>query len=185
MVNGIVMSKIDNELNRLIKYAESLDVKVLFPKYKRGYGAADWSWIDQTINVYVHSKNTKIGLLFSLLHELGHHLDWIYKKKRIPSNVYLAYNKLVDGHMDGFRTDLDKNTRRIILQEELDGIHYMEFIFKELDLKVPYWKLKLQQKLDIYDYKMLYKKGRFSTTAEFEKYKKRVKTFCKKKYGGV
>jgi hypothetical protein len=172
----------DDEINRIKKYAQGLGVIIKFVPYFKGAGAADWSWQDKTINIYMHSGVTKISIILSLLHEIGHHLDWIYKNKQTANKVETAYTDLVQGMMHGQRTDLNQETRNIILKEELDAIHYMSIIYKELDLKFPYWRLKVAQAMDAFDYKMLAKQGRFSTGSEYRDYKNKMKKYYKNRY---
>lgn len=177
------MHPLRNDLERLKKYAQSLGIKVYFKPYVRGCGGADWSMEDQSITIYTHGKYSITDYILLMLHELGHHLDWIYNNKKQSKKELIAQEKLCAGKMYGKRPDLSKSIRRTILNSELAGISYMEIIHKELNLHIPLWKVKMQQELDAFDYKMLYNKGRFSTGKEFKEYRKSIKDFYKEKYG--
>ena len=183
MVNGNCrMANINNDLHRVKKYAEGLGIKVYFKDYYRGAGGADWDMENQNITIYVHKGQSKTQILLTLLHELGHHLDWIYNDKKIKKQERKAQQILCSGHMFGKRNDLTKRQRKLILDSEIGGVNYMSLIHKELNLSVPLWKVKMQQDLDIYDYQMLYDYGRFATTEEFTEYKNKIKSYYMEKY---
>jgi len=177
------MGVMDDELKRLKKYAEGLGIKVFFRKYKRGVGGAEWNMLDRSITIFTKRGESVTGVILTFLHELGHHMDWIYSDKTDSEEAMEAYTALNEGKMIGARPDLSLEHRRIILEEELAGIHYMEFIAKELDLKIPFWKVKMQQELDSFEYRLLYEESRFSTTKEYRAYKREIKEKYKKEYG--
>jgi hypothetical protein len=168
---------IADDLARVKKYAESLGIKVYVKDHYRGVGGAEWDMEDQSIHLYVYKNQSKTQILMALLHELGHHLDWIYNDKIIKKQETLAQQALCSGHMQGKRPDLTKKQRKLILDSEIAGTNYMEIIHKELDLSVPLWKIKYAQDLDCYEYKTLYKKGRFPTTKETREYRKQIRQY--------
>jgi len=172
----------DEEIKRIVKYSEGLGIKVRFLPFVKGCGGAEWDMITQEINIFQTKSQTKTETIINLLHELGHHLDWIYNNKVISDEVTKAFTLLNEGNIYGVRTDIPKKYRRIIYKEEKAGIEYMSIIHKELDLKLPLWKLKRRQALDLYDYEMLYKKGRFSTQLEYTIYKNEITDKFKKEY---
>lgn len=173
---------IADDLARVKKYAESLGIKVSFKDHYPGEGSAEWDMEGQFINLFVHEGQSKTSILLCLLHELGHHLDWIYNDKIIKKQEHDAQQALCSGNMHGKRPDLTKKQRKLILDSEIAGTNYMPIIHKELDLSIPLWKVKLEQDLDCYEYKMLYKKGRFPTRKEFKDYKRKIKNQYKEKY---
>ena len=180
------MSYIDDDLKRVLKYAESLGIKVYFKKPIRGAGGAEWDMIDKSIHIYASKSTPKTTILLNMLHELGHHLDWIYNNKSDSAEAFTAYKLLNEGNMFGDRSDIPKHYRKVIYEEETAGVYYMDIIHKELDLKIPLWKVKLEQDLDLFDYRMLYVKGKFSTAKEFKDYnlsktKKYKRVYGKKK----
>lgn len=173
----------DDEIKRLKKYAEGLGIKVYFKKYYKGCGGAEWDMDDQSIIIYPSSRYSKTDIILLLLHELGHHLDWIYHNKKDSKDALRAQELLCNGNMYGDRSDIPKKYRDIILREELAGIHYMDIIHKELDLKIPLWKVKMQQDIDASEYRLLASKGRFYTYKEAKEYKKGIKDYYRDKYG--
>lgn len=162
----------DEEILRIKKYAEGLGIKVFMKPYKPGYGDGEWDCIDQSITIYTNPKQSKSDTILALLHELGHHLDWIYKNKEIPKEVIDVYAKLNTGAVSGDRVDLTKKERKVILDEEISGIKYMDVIHKELNLTFPLWKVKICQEMDIFAYRSLYNKARFPTLKEYSNKRK-------------
>lgn len=177
------MSYIDNDLKRLLKYAESLGIKVSLKQMIKGAGQAEWDMHDRSITIYTSNSMSKTKIILSLLHELGHHLDWIYNDKQDTEEAHNAYRMLNEGHMFGDRSDVPKRYRDIIYREEKAGVHYMSIIHKELDLKIPKWKVKLQQHLDLYDYEVFMNTGSFPTYQEYKIYKQKIKPKYKRLYG--
>ncbi|PCI45914.1 MAG: hypothetical protein COB41_00560 [Proteobacteria bacterium] len=174
----------DRELDRLKKYAQGLGIKVTIRPAKKGEGGAEWDMDVREITLYKSSSSTKTDLILAFLHELGHHLDWIYKNKKDNKECFKAYELLNEGSMYGNRTDIPQKYRDIILQEEIDGVYYMDIIYKELDLKIPLWKVKLAQHMDLIEYKSLSKTGNFLTHKYVKNYRKKIKNKYMKKYKG-
>lgn len=164
----------DVEIARIKKYAEGLGIKVLMKPYTPGSGDGEWDCIERKIIIYVADGQAKSDIILALLHELGHHLDWIYKNKEVPEDVIKAYERLCEGDASGERLDLSKKDRKIILDEELSGIRYMDIIHKELDLKLPLWRVKVCQELDIFAYQTLYDTSKFPTLKQYNNLKKRL-----------
>ena len=176
------MSIRDEEIKQLIKYANGLKVKVQFKKGYRGCGGADWSWEPPTITIY-EPQRSKTQVILNLLHELGHHMDWIYNDKLVKEDVIRAYEILNNtGVFVSDNKHIPKRFRKIILEEEKAAIEYMETLWKELDLGIPRWKVKLAQHLDLFEYKFFYKHGRFTTREEFAKEKIRSTPIIRRKY---
>lgn len=169
----------DEEINRLKKYAEGLGIKVLFKENCKHNYAADWDMDDRIITIYTKNNESKTDIILSFIHELGHHMDWIYNNKKHSKKSQKAFEMLND---ETRKKKIPKSYRWIILNEELAGIHYMDIIHKELDLKIPLWKVKMQQALDAFQYKTFYKEGRFATEQEYMEYKRSIKEYYKERY---
>ncbi len=164
--------KTSAELRRLIKYANGLGVKVSMLPYTRGSGLGGWVLDTQEIDLYVSHYFSNHCVILTLLHELGHHMDWVYKGRKTSKEVDKAFSLLSEGSIEGYRKDIPKKYRKIIYQEEIDGMAYMEIIHKELMLKIPFWKVKWDEDFDTNIYKMLYKEGRFLTLKECKELKR-------------
>jgi Zn-dependent peptidase ImmA (M78 family) len=114
------------ELNRLIKYSEGLGLTIEFrPDTKESpseYGGF-YDDSDKKITIFLEKKTTIKRQILTLLHEIGHHLDFIYKNKKEPMYVTTAY------HAEVWRIDrkkkLPRTLREIIYNCEKDGIKYM------------------------------------------------------------
>lgn len=107
----------------------------------------------------------------------------MYKDQHIAEITKQAFRNLNKGNMFGPRPDLSQIDRDIILEDEKEGISYMSLIYTELNLGIPKWKVKLAQEMDIYDYTMLAKKGRFATGKEYNDHAKKIKPRIRRKYG--
>lgn len=176
------MNSRDRDISKLKEYANSLGLKVYIKPYNRTTGDAEYN-SGTSITLFNRTRTTKTDMILSLLHELGHHLDWIKGKSNKETTV--AFELLNQGAMVGSRNDIPKKYRKMILQVEKAGIKYMSRIHKDLNLELPFYLVKYQQFIDIFDYQFLYDHGRFSTRKEALKtiYKKGVKGYFKKRYG--
>lgn len=141
------MSWVQKELNRTVKYAEGLGIKVRFLKDNPKIDcSAEWDLSGKEITVYYKDKETKTSLILSLVHELAHHLDFVYNNRRHNKSLIKAL-------------DADKPTRKqreIIYQDEVNGAAYQEIIYNELHLKLPKWKLLVERdwSLEVYKHKI-------------------------------
>jgi len=173
----------DEELKRLEKYAQGLGIKVYHKPHVKGCGGAEWDMDDQSIVLYHNNKMSKTKLIIYFIHELGHHLDWVYNNRKDSKAAIKAFEFLGEGHMYGDRSDIPKKYRKVILDEEKAGGEYHETIYKELNIKIPLWKIKMEQHLDMYEYRCLYREARFTKYKEFHKYKKSITKAFKERYG--
>lgn len=145
------------EIKRLISYANGLHVKVSFKPYTREESAAaSWSVDGTEIIVYRRPRSSKISIILSLIHELGHHLEFIHCHNRKPS-IKLA------GALD---SDEIKKQRKIILDYEVKSSLWWETIYKETNLKFPIYMLHLQKHFDVWQYEMFYQYGEFPSGKE-------------------
>lgn len=154
----------DKEVSKLLAYAKGLGIKVKFKPYRTGCPGGEYCNEERTINVYKWPKQTKTDVILILLHELGHHIDWVYKNKRDPKVLLEALYK------EESRTPKDppisKRLRKRIYQCEYDGTAYMPIIAKELDLKIPMWKVEAEMECDRWVYKQYFITGDIPTTKE-------------------
>lgn len=173
----------DEEIRRLKKYAEGLGAKIIEKPSYKGCGGGDWDCDTRTITYYTDKHQSKTDIILNLLHELGHHLDWIYKGKKISKKVLKACEVFYEGVVFGSKAHVSREYRKIIYEEERDGIFYMDIIWKECGLKLPLWKVKLRQYLDLLDYNRAYLDGRFTTAKEYRAIRKEAIPRFKKRYG--
>lgn len=169
----------DRDLHKLTFYAHKHGLKVYIRPYTRFTGQAEYC-SGVSITLFNTKYTSKTSMILSLLHEFGHHLDWLNTKRndRVLNEALIILNK---GRMSGKRSDLNKKHRAKILQIEKAGIKYMSRIYKTLKLEIPYYKVKHQEELDLFDYKCLYHKGRFSKSREYDIIYKKA-GYYKRKY---
>lgn len=141
------MSYIDDELKRVVKYAKGLGLSVVFSPYKPGSGTGgEYDGVSKAIYVYQGRHDSKTDMILVLLHELGHHLDFIYKGKRDALKLQEALIK--ENSRKAGDPPLARHLRQYIYDCELHGTEFMPQIAKELDLKIPLWKVEAEAKLD-------------------------------------
>ena len=162
----------DKELDRLVKYAQGLGVKVTFkqiPPRKRNHDAATWSTDGAEIDVFVKPTTSKTSIVLSLIHELGHHLWFIYAKSRKPD---LKFDEAIE--IDNRDKPTPKKVRKKILDVEREGVKYWDTIIIDTDIKIPKWKIEKSKELDIWQYEHYYETSKFPTSNEREAKRKEL-----------
>jgi hypothetical protein len=161
----------DRDIKKLKRFIRSFGLNLYFRPYTRYTDMAHYM-SGQYITVFTSKRSSKTEVIMSLLHELGHHLDWI-TNKRLDKETEKAYTEFEDKDF--------KKYSKIILEVEKAGVRHMTSIHKILDLEVPMEKVKAQQKLDLFHYQFFHNNKRFPTDAEVKKFEKRVKYAKRKK----
>jgi hypothetical protein len=138
------MSFIEKELDRLEKYAEALGIRVVYKSKQRGDNKAEWAVDGTEITIYLDKNESTTQIILDLLHELGHHMHWVYNNRSVPLKLDNALEK----------ENPNKKDREAIYNDEVNGSVYHEVIYKELGLKIPFWKVQVErdQQLMIYEY---------------------------------
>ncbi len=142
------------ELRRLCRYAEGLGTRVRFAPRKKGHNAyAEWElFTDNTtlITIYTYPGVSRLSLVLSLIHELGHHRDFI------------AGNRRDTGEPSGDEVNLTREQRKQIYDYELRGMKYWKQIYHDTDCRFPIWRLFMQMEIDIeaYHYYCIHGKNR-------------------------
>lgn len=142
----------DEEINRLIKYAQGLNTTVKFKQQKNGDSAACWTIDGSEITVYVTSRTPKIYIVLCLIHELGHHLEHIHGNNR-------ELDEKLDEAIEP--EEEKKKHRRKILDWEIRGSKWWESIYKETDCKFDINKLHIERDFDIWQYEVFCETGYF------------------------
>lgn len=159
----------DEELKRLEKYAYGLGVsKITYEKPRGDATGAEWILNeDGTVELtfYMHYGLSKRSLILNFVHELAHHLAWIYRNKQEDSDTLKALNA-EDGRRH--RTDplIPKEQRKLIYLTEKEDAKYREFIWKEVNINIPREYLLADIAVDVWGYKQYYLKGNFPTNKE-------------------
>lgn len=144
----------DKEIQRLIKYAEGMNVSVLMEPYIPFSGdSAEWDSNGTRITIFIGKRDSKLYTILSLIHELGHHLEFVHSRNRVfPERLNDAYINAA--------SKLDK---KMILDFERKSAEWWETIYKETDMKFPIYLLYKQREFDIWQYEVLYETGEFPT----------------------
>ena len=174
---GIIFKEVklgirDVELKRLLSYAQALNIKVIFkPFIPYSDAAAHWAIDGSEIIVHKRTQESKISVILSLIHELGHQLEFIHHHNRKPS-IPLAI---------ALNNDELKKQRKIVVDYEVKSATWWEAIYKECDMKFPLYKLHFQKEFDIWQYEVYYENGDFPTrTMQRAKIKELNKKWRKK-----
>lgn len=156
----------DEELNRLIRYAQGMGISVRFKAYvAHSRDEAAWTIDGSEITVYVRPNTSKIDKILSLIHELGHHKAFVNADRSIDTQVEEALNSEANR----------KNQRRAIYLDEVKGSTYWEEIYKDTNCQFDINKLRMQRDLDVWTYEVYYETGKFPTKKLTLKKKKQLK----------
>lgn len=143
----------DREITRLIKYAEGLGLKVIFTPYKPysmdlGY----WSIDGTELTICKGAKQSKLSIILVLIHELGHHLEFVhtYNRAGMP-----GLSKALDN------LEVSKDSRKLLHKWEKDSAAWWDLIYNEVGLKFPKYRLEVEKAFDIWQYKVYYLEGKF------------------------
>lgn len=164
----------DNEITRLVKYAEGLGIKLFFKKHGPDSAGALWTATEDgsvELTIYTWANQSKTRIILNFLHELAHHMAWVYQERSFSNELYRILNKNHNG------TPLTKKERYAVFKEERDDSVYREKIAHEVGIKIPSWKIKVDIELDIYIYYHYYE---FDAYPSYEKVKEKRKELNKK-----
>lgn len=160
----------DEELKRLKKYAEGLGLKVTYKPYvKYSSDSAAWAIDGSEIIIYENAEKSKTDLILDFVHELGHHLSFVYNNKTVPAQVDRALDKeLLD-------TKPTEDQRKAILDFELLGMQYHKTIIKEVNIKIPYWKFQKENDFQRFVYTHYWKHGESPSVSKRNEFRRKLK----------
>lgn len=156
------------EIKRLEQYAKGLGVNIHYRRYKRG--STDGAHIvvlnsyTSEMVVFYNSRTTKLELIFKIIHELGHHLSWIYRGRQDSKDLIEAL--IAETYREPGHPPIPKNQRKLIYEMEKYDTKYWEYVITELGIKIRKDLLDLEKYLDVWVYKQYYIKGEFPTSKE-------------------
>ena len=162
----------DQEIERLINYANGLGINVRFSSKKTDC-AALWYLDNSQITVFRAPNISKIDMVLSLIHEIGHGKYCIWEKNR---EIDIKFEKALD-HVDTaeeFGEDTQKRQRKIILDNEIAGTKYWDEIYHETNMQFPIWRLELAKEYDIWQYEYFYEHGCYPKSKERKKKYKEI-----------
>lgn len=152
------------QLGRLINYAKGIGLNVFFRDYYKNGPAAEWTLDGKEIIIYVRKNQPKIQIIMCLIHELGHHLDYV-------RNKYSKYDHRLSNALD----KTDKKSRAIVFQNEKNGMKFWKTIYEETNLTFPIRRLELEMRYDYLIYEYWYETGQDPTTKLLKKFKKMLR----------
>lgn len=148
----------DVEISRLINYAKGLNIKVTFNSGDSDC-YAEWHHGNEIV-VYSKRHRSKIEIILTLIHELGHQLHFIHEGNRQLDH------KVIEA-LDNAES---KSARKIVLEDEKKAIQYWEVIYKDTNMSFPIYKLFRQMKIDIWKYEFFHENGRFPKKKECQQF---------------
>jgi hypothetical protein len=143
----------DEELKRVEKYCQALGIKVTYKKQGKTDPEAEWATDGSEITVYLRPKQSITQIILDLIHELGHHQAWVYNDRKTAISLDNALG----------REKHNKKDRLAILKDEENGAEYHLMIYKELGLKIPEWKVRLERDLSLEIYRYYAKNNNWPT----------------------
>jgi hypothetical protein len=147
----------DDEINRLTRYAQGMGVSVRFVPYRKGIGAdAQWTLDNTEITVFVRTRTSKLGMVLSLIHEIGHAKHYVNSQRTVPADVEKALTE--EGTL--------KEDRRKILEFERAGTEYWLEIYRDTNCSFPIERLYREKEFDIWMYEASLETGRDPTKKE-------------------
>lgn len=159
------MSIRDDEIKRLLNYAKSLNIQIVW-KDNLGDAGATWEELSKDKAIIKLTKyNNKTLTILYLLHELAHHLAWVYDDRKL--------SEAMDRALRAEKPTYD--TRRLIYEMEKRDAKYRYNIVKELNIKLSEKKLALDIQLDEWLYYEYWQRGKFPSVKEARAKRKQLR----------
>lgn len=170
----------DNEIQRLEQYAKGLGIKVVWRTWQKGDPGASWATDGSEITLYTYPSQSKTQIILNFIHELAHHLSWVYngRKGNLKTDRILDKD---DNRQKRKDPPLPKSERKLIYEGERKDSEYQDLIFKELNLKISKQKFYINKKLDNWVYYRYYQSGEDPTQKEINLKKRKLINEYKKK----
>jgi len=160
------MKMVRSEFKRVIQFAKGLGLEVKIvskPSDFHGHYAEPCLEGSGVITIVKSGKTTLTFQLATLLHEIGHHLDFTENKIAIE-----AYH-FIEGSSDKKAPEW---ARKAIYNSERRAIQNAEKLYWTLMLKVPYWRIRQEFEVDLYLYSVFLRTADFPLEEELVKFRK-------------
>lgn len=163
------MVSYERDIAKLKHYAKKLGIKLVFKrvKYKPDAGKAE-AWYSSVpspvITVLVEPKVSGTTIILRLLHELGHHLDYL----SMSNEQYKAEDTAIILENKG--AELVKEHREVIRSSEHRATSYMERIADDLSLSVPRYKVTAEAEADRWAADQFAITGSMPSDVEFKRF---------------
>lgn len=155
-LNEAVLKR-DDELQRLIRYAQGMGLSVHFKPYIKHSGIdGGWTVDGSEINIYVKPRNSKIDKVLALIHEIGHHKGFVENNRQVDPKVIEAMED----------EEEKKASRKRIYLDEMSDTQYWEQIYKNTNCQFGLNKLRAARDFDIWAYEVFYETGKFPSVKE-------------------
>lgn len=166
----------DKEIKQLVLYAKGLGLKVTIYNRKNANCQAMWSLDGKSIDIFAPPKTSKTDIILSIVHELGHHLEFVHDQERqLPKKLIRAWERVSDNN------ELTDHERKLIYEDEVAGTKFWDVIITELDIRLPKWKIEAQKEMDLWVYKVYMKTGYFPPRSQSVKKLKEIRKKWKTK----
>lgn len=163
----------DQEIQKLQSYAEGLGLQVQWRKHRRGDPGAAWITDGSVLIMYTWPGKSKKRIVLDFLHELAHHMAWVYNNRQEDSATDEALDK--ESSRKPGDPPIDKTYRKLIYVAERDDAEYRNAIAHEVGIKLDKKVLELDKKLDIAIYLYYYRTGEMPTQSFIERKKNKLK----------
>lgn len=163
----------DEELNRLVRYAQGMGISVHFKPYiKNSHTEAEWAVDGSEITIFTRSNCSKIEKVFSLIHEIAHHKGFVNNGRKLNPKYIEALEELDS-------EESSKKNRKLVLDTEVGDMQYWEEVYRDTNCQFNIKMLDRQKELDAWTYEVYYETGKDVTKKERMKKKKELR----QKYG--
>lgn len=167
------MHYLEKEFRRIKKYAEGLGIKVTLSNLTDDNAAAMWTTDGKEIVLFNYKKEGWLSLCLSFIHELAHHMAWVYSGRKTDLKTDQALYNESERKKD---ETISKEDRKLIYESEKNDAQYQTVIWNELNLKIPKWRVELEKELDIWIYYQYYLKGYFPIKKEIKQKRSELKS---------
>jgi hypothetical protein len=170
---------LQQDYERLIQYAKGLGMKVSHRPRTKDSGSAAWVIDGSEMIIYRRKSDSLTYAILSMIHELAHHKAFVNSGRRISNKVGEA---VVDFNLDtDSNTTISKSKRRIIYEMERSDSQYQVGIWKELNLKIPQYKVMAEKDLSNISYRWYYIHGHDLTKRQQNEIRKQLRNKYKDK----
>lgn len=147
----------DEENKRIDLYLKGQGLKVITYNRASKEQAAYWTIDGTEMACYIHPTDSKTEVIFHKIHEGSHHLTFIndYKRKT-PKKLEAAVDAeaaLKKGKI------LAKRHRQTLYDHEVLGLAWWDVIVRDVNIKIPKWKIEFQKEYDLFPYSYLLEHG--------------------------
>lgn len=159
----------DEEIARIVKYAQGLGIVVIWKIHKKGDNTgASWATDGSEITMYTYPNKPKTQIILDFVHELAHHMAWLADGRTVTKKVNDAFGAMDDESL------APKAKRRLVYESEKADSFYRYKVWDELGIKIPLWKLEVDRQIDVWLYKHYWRTGADPIRGQLRKKRKEL-----------